>query len=248
MAISPQAPLCTDTAYAKTATSSWARFLPLLGSVLVLTACAATTSSPLSTLTSAKEKNMTTVTPTARPIKTYQDGSKPFTMPELQERLLKVLALPPEQIGKKSVEQAFGFTLFKEDGDAHGGFFKEEFSEDKRVSYLVTLSSPSGSAVFEYNTLIQKVWEDGSPMLSTMPREIPAAYKFAYPSFVQKLQALGWQPDGEYRNVGYYWNYFKKDDFRLELHIDDYLGTVYDPPDYSQTGISRIVIKAPFKR
>ena len=93
---------------------------------------------------------MTPVTPTARPIKTYQDGSKPFTMPELQERLLKVLALPPEQIGKKSVEQAFGFTLFKEDGDAHGGFFKEEFSEDKRVSYLVTLSSPSGSAVFEY--------------------------------------------------------------------------------------------------
>ena len=64
----------------------------------------------------------------------------------------------------------------------------------------------------------------------------------------QKLQTLGWQPDGEYRNVGYYWNYFKKDDFRLELHIDDYLGTVYDPPDYSQTGISRIVIKAPNNR
>lgn len=187
---------------------------------------------------------MTPVTPTARPIKTYQDGSKPFTMPELEERLLKVLALPPAQINKESVEKIFGVKLVGEDGG-----FSEEISEDKKIAFTMNaFQYLPGHFLFEYSAQIKKLREDGLPIRDITPREIPAAYKFAYPAFVQKLQTLGWQPDGEYRNVGYYWNYFKKDDFRLELHIDDYLGTVYDPPDYSQTGISRIVIKAPFKR
>ena len=221
--------------------------IPLLGSsLLILSACATTSTAPVPpspSSTSAKEKAVNT-TAEIKPPKRSLDGSAPFTMPEIEERLLKVLALPPAQINKESVEKAFEVVLEGEDNT-----FYENTSDLPPTAFLLEVLTPRPAGrIFEYNMFLRRNDEKGKELLIETPREIPDAYKFLYPAFVQKLQAAGWQPDGEYRHVGYYWNYFKKDDFRLELHIDDYLGTIYDPPDYSKTGISRIVIKAPNKR
>ena len=247
MAISPQAPLCTDMAYAKTATPSRAFLLPLLGSVLVLTACAATTSSPLSTSTSAKEKTMTTAisTKTEQPKRTM-DGSKPFTMPEIEERLWKVLALPPAQIGKENIEKIFGVVL---EGEEIPEFF-EEISTDKQIVFSVTTPSPwPASSIFKYRMFIKKFSDhNGDEYLEDMPDEIPVAYKFSYPVFAEKLKEVGWKIDGLHREDGDFWGRFWKDGFRLEVYTDTPRRGVDDHLDFNQTHISRIVISAPNNR
>lgn len=221
------------------------RQLFVLGSTLVLTACAATTpSSPLSSSSAPiKEKTMMTSTSTAaQQAKRSLDGSKPFTMPEIEERLLQLFALPPAQINIETVERIFGVVLEGRDIPT----FYEEISDDRQVAFSVNAFRPvPGGMVFNYEVKIKSTNSEGRPIMESNPRKIPTAYKFAYLPFVQKLQQLGWQLSGEYRNVGIYWSDFKKDGFLLKLYIDDYLGTAYDPPDYSQTGIPRIVIRAP---
>ena len=217
-------------------------FLFLLGSLTLLTACttapAASSSTP-----SLKEKTVSTANDTTAP-KRIMDGSRHFTLPEIEERLLKVLALPPAQISKESVGSIFGVELIGEEGG-----YMEEISEDRQVVFNINaFRYPPGSMAFEYVVSIKKTREDGLPILGDQPREIPVAYKFAYSEFVQKLEGLGWKADGEYRNVGHYWNYFVKDDFLMKLHIDTYAEGANGQPDYSRTGISRIVIDAPNKR
>ena len=125
----------------------------------------------------------------------------------------------------------------------------EEISQDRQVVFSINaFRYPPGSLVFEYAASIKKTREDGLPILEDQPREIPAAYKSAYLPFVKKLEELGWKADGVHRNYGYFWDYFLKDDFRLEVHFDNLRRGSDDQIDYSQTRISRIVIKAPNKR
>ena len=219
-------------------------FLFLLGSLTLLTACTTAPAASSST-SSLKEKTVSTANDTTAP-KRIMDGSRPFTLPEIEERLLKVLALPPAQISKESIEKIFGVVL---EGDDRPWFF-EEISADKQVVFAVTTyANRPGVSIFRYRASIKKISEnDQEEYWEENPREIPVAYKFAYSEFVQKLEGLGWKADGEHRNVGHYWNYFVKDDFLMKLHIDTYAEGANGQPDYSRTGISRIVIDAPNKR
>ena len=222
--------------------------IPLLGSsLLILSACATTPAAPLPSpsSTSTKEKAANTAAET-QPPKRSLDGSAPFTMPEIEERLLKVLALPPAQINKESVAKIFGIVL---DGNEHPLFF-EEISADKQTIFSVTTPAywPS-NPVFDYKTAVKKISKDnGEEYLEDSPREIPEAYKFPYLPFVQKLASFGWQHKGLNSDVGNHSSYFMKDGFLLVVHIDNYQYRADSQPDYAQTRISRIVINAPIKR
>ena len=217
-------------------------FLFLLGSLTLLTACttapAASSSTP-----SLKEKTVITETETTSPKRMF-DGSRPFTLPEIEERLLKVLALPPAQISKESVGSIFDIELIGEEGG-----YMEEISEDRQVVFNINaFRYPPGSMAFEYVVSIKKTREDGLPILGDQPREIPVAYKFAYSEFVQKLEGLGWKKDEFFSDHGVYWRRFWKDDFRLEAYVDGYREDLNGQPDFSQTRISRVVIHSPNKR
>ena len=93
-----------------------------------------------------------------------------------------------------------------------------------------------------------KKTKDGQERLEGAPREIPAAYKFAYSEFVQKLEGVGWKKDEFFSDHGVYWWRFWKDDFRLEAYVDGYREDLNGQPDFSQTRISRVVIHASDKR
>lgn len=131
--------------------------IPLLGSSLLITSACATTSaapvppsSPSSSFTKEKAANTAAET---QPPKRSLDGSAPFTMPEIEERLLKVLALPPAQINKESVAKIFGIVL---NGNERPLFF-EEISADKQTIFSVTTPAywPS-NPVFDYKTAVKK--------------------------------------------------------------------------------------------
>ena len=224
--------------------SPFLRALAILGSLTLLTACttapAASSSTP-----SLKEKTVSTTTETTAP-KRIMDGSRPFTLPEIEERLLKVLALPPAQISKESVEKIFGVVL---EGDDRPWFF-EEISADKQVVFAVTTyANRPGVSIFRYRASIKKISEnDQEEYWEENPREIPAAYKFAYSEFVQKLEGVGWKKDEFFSDHGVYWRRFWKDDFRLEAYVDEYREDLNGQPDFSQTRISRVVIHSPNKR
>ena len=146
-------------------------FLFLLGSLTLLTACttapAASSSTP-----SLKEKTVSTANDTTAP-KRIMDGSRPFTLPEIEERLLKVLALPPAQISKESVEKIFGVVL---EGDDRPWFF-EEISADKQVVFAVTTyANRPGVSIFRYRASIKKISEnDQEEYWEENPHEIPCS-------------------------------------------------------------------------
>ncbi len=221
------------------------RLLPLLGSMLVLTACTATPSSSLPASISAKEKTINTAIE-SKPPKRIMDGSKPFTMSEIEERLLKVLALPPAQINKENVEKIFGVVL---EGDELPWFF-EEISEDKKTVFAVSAYEyQPTSSIFRYRTAVKKILEhDGEEYLEENPREIHTDYKFPYPAFAEKLKALGWEVDGLHNMYGNFQYYFIKDGFFLKLQLDTLRRGEDGQIDYSQSRISRVVLDAPIKR
>ena len=223
--------------------SPFLRALAILGSLTLLTACttapAASSSTP-----SLKEKTVTTANNTTAP-KRIMDGSRPFTLPEIEERLLKVLALPPAQISKESVEKAFGFILENEEIP---NFYEERPSVPPTAFLIEVPKSYSSGTVFRYLSLLRKTQEDGKEVLIDKPREIPAAYKFAYSDFVQKLEKFGWENKGLDSDLGNHSNYFMKEGFLLTVHMDDYRRDANGQPDFSQTRISRVVIHASDKR
>jgi len=219
--------------------------IPLLGSSLLITsACATTPAAPLPSpsSTSAKEKAANTAAE-SKPPKRSLDGSAPFTMPEIEERLLKVLALPPAQINKESVEKAFEVVLEGEDNT-----FYENTSDLPPTAFLLEVLTPRPAGrIFEYNMFLRRNDEKGKELLIETPREIPEAYKFLYLAFIQKLQAAGWQPDGVHRNYGSFWDYFIKDGFLLKIYIDTLRRGKDGQEDYSQPRISRIIVNTPIK-
>ena len=212
--------------------------LTLGGSVLLLAACAVLPSNPSHSI---HEKTITTTTaaPYTRPPKSIEDGSRPFTMPEIQDRLLRVLALPPEQINKENVEKIFGVVLKGERNT-----FYEEISDDRKVGFVIEAppSTPLGIRL-EYSTLVKKIEVDGKERMSELPIDIPADYKLSYPDFVRQLQNTGWASTGGDYSHGVLVNYLEKDNFLLLIYIDQYQARESQPLDYSETRLSRIVVK-----
>ena len=209
----------------------------LLGSVALLSACSISPSSPFA---SVQEKTVTTTNAphTARPLKSFDDGSKPFTMPEIQDHLLRVLALPPEQINKENVENIFGVVL-----EGKYNVFYEEISDDRRIDFSIEAPPPSPTgSTFTYSTSIKKEPVDGQERRSGKPIDIPDKFKLSYPDFVRQLEASGWNFVGVHRSHGVFYNLFKKDLFRVSLYIDDYKEMGQGISDYSQTHISRIIV------
>ena len=221
--------------------------IPLLGSsLLILSACATTSTAPVPpspSSTSTKEKAVNTAAET-QPPKRSLDGSAPFTMPEIEERLLKVLALPPVQINKEGVEKAFEVELEGEDNT-----FYENTSDLPPTAFLLEVLTPRPAGrIFEYNMFLRRKNEEGKEILIETPREIPEAYKFPYLPFVQKLASFGWQHKGLNSDVGNHSSYFMKDGFLLVVHIDNYQYGANSQPDHAQTRISRIVVDVPLNQ
>ena len=218
------------------------RRLFLLSSALVLTACAAT--APASSLSSSsaptKEKPMMTSASTeTRLPKRSLDGSKPFTMPEIEDRLLKLFALPPVQMSIKAVERIFGVVLQNKEIPT----FYEEISDDRQVAFSINAFDPvPGGTVFNYDVKIKSTNSDGQPIMDSDPAKIPAAYKLSYLDFAQKLQARGWQADGGNRAHGYYWKFFQKNGYLITMRLDGQQIDADGKVDYGKTRIVQIMV------
>ena len=76
---------------------------------------------------------------TTKPPKYSGDGSKPFTMQEIENRILQVFSLPTNKINKKSVENIFGVILKGSEIDS----YYEEISADKTVVFTIDSSRRS---------------------------------------------------------------------------------------------------------
>ena len=150
--------------------------IPLLGSsLLILSACATTPAF-------SKEKTVTAATSTTanpRPTKTYQDGSAPFTMLEIEERLLRVFALPPAQINRAAVEKIFGVVFVGDEKQGNGGF-AESISKDCQVEFTINVFRVSTRGlIFNYDVQVKTIRSDGLHIMDGHPDSIPAAYKSA---------------------------------------------------------------------
>lgn len=178
------------------------RSVLLVGSLLALAACTAPAPNQPS---SARAK--ATPLADARSPKSFEDGSKPFTMPEIQDRLLRVLALPPEQINKEAVEKIFGMVLKGERNT-----FYEDISDDRKVGFVI--EAPPAAPLenrLEYSTLVKKTEIDGKEKLSEKPLDIPVTYKFSYPLFVQKIESSGWEYAAIHRSHMLFFYDFQKE-------------------------------------
>ncbi len=209
--------------------------LLLIGS-FALSACGTSLRQP-SIIIQEKTMNTPNVAHAPQPRKYYGDGSKPFTISEIEDRILRVFSLPPDKINKNAVENIFGVILKGSEIDS----YYEEISDDKQIAFAIQFSKISSEKSWLAYTIHGKKIKNGIKTLDADPKEIPDIYKLNYLNFVEKLTQLGWKADGAFSDRGNFFKFYKKNDYDIEILIDGFEGK--PPYDYSKSKIYKIVIE-----